>query len=432
MPNAVLNKDVEVRSGAHILYIFQEESDYLDNLAAYVMGGINLNQFVLVIDHAHIYEKLRNTILDRLPEENLQRVLFRASDAFYGTYTEFQTDRIVSGFESLLSPLLQSNRTIRTWAKVVWRDDKNIVPTLDQFETMADDSVKGQRLISVCAYDESHTPNALVLKMLRTHDYLMTDTELVDSPLYAKKSTYPSLSVQSKTESEIDFYKSKLDFVHAVSHEVRNPLTVISGYAKILRSTEPTLSAAASEKLITIERYVSAIDQELTHIMETEQMLSNDLFMKLEPIHTYEVAAKVVTLMETKSMVQNVTLVADVNISAQNIITGNTTGLRLILSNLISNAIKYSREHGRVEFTSMVSQGRTWFIVKDNGIGMSERQLESMFEKYAKFSEGTNGQGIGLYIVKKLTDRFRGRVTVSSQLGVGTTVSVDFPSLGTD
>ncbi|TVY01917.1 sensor histidine kinase [Paenibacillus cremeus] len=227
--------------------------------------------------------------------------------------------------------------------------------------------------------------------------------------------------------SEIDFYKSKLDFAHVVSHEVRNPLTVIRGFANILRHSEKNLSPAGLEKLDAIGRYTKAIDQELTHIIQTEQMLSTDLYVKMEWIHPYETVQEVIELMNIKSYVENVQLVTHIELTTSHAMMGNLMGLRLILSNLVSNAIKYAGEQGSVTFSAFAAGDLLRFVVQDNGIGMSSDQLNSLFQKYGKLNEHKNGQGIGLYVVKNLVDRFHGTIQFESELGSGTTVTVDIP-----
>ncbi|MFD1676186.1 ATP-binding protein [Alicyclobacillus fodiniaquatilis] len=431
MQSIHLKRDLEIENGAHILYVFHNKSCYIDNLVAYVIDGIKLDHLVMIVERSDVYQEVLKRLSRICSKEALQYVFFDDADTFYGVHTEFQTDKIVQHFEDFLKSLPQTNRTIRTWASVVWRAHKDIMSQLIQYENNADDSVKEGRLVSVCAYDEANMPSGLLIDMLKNHDYFMTDTELVRSPLYNRgKAVFPSLSVQSKIESEMDFYKSKLDFVHVVSHEVRNPLTIINGYANILRTSEPNLSSEGLEKLVAIGHYVNAIDQELSHIIETEQMLSNDLYMKLETIYPFDAIHEVVQLMQTKSFVENVAFVTHLYFDPRYSMLGNLMGLKLILSNLISNAIKYTGEQGTVEFSATVQDYRIQFVVKDDGVGMSRNQLNALYQKYARVDESKSGQGIGLYVVKHLTDRFHGHISFESELGQGTKVTVEFPILG--
>ncbi|WP_078427956.1 hypothetical protein [Alkalihalobacterium alkalinitrilicum] len=81
--------------------------------------------------------------------------------------------------------------------------------------------------VTVCCYNGNKVPAYIFTEMMRSHPYLMTDKELVKSVLYnqTEETVFPSLATQRKIESDLDFYKQKLEFIHVVAHEVRNPLT---------------------------------------------------------------------------------------------------------------------------------------------------------------------------------------------------------------
>jgi len=149
--------------------------------------------------------------------------------------------------------------------------------------------------------------------------------------------------------------------------------------------------------------------------------------MRLESIDPLPTVNHVIELMKVKSIVQNITFKWNVDIHSRYLMLGNNMGLRLILSNLISNGIKYSVERGSVEFYTEIYNNRIRFTIRDGGLGMSSNQLNSLYEKYAKFNDSKSGQGIGLYIVKNLTNRFKGQIHYESELGRGTTVTIDFP-----
>lgn len=385
---------------------------------------------MLIIDQTDIYQEVRHLLLNQFSEEELECVFFTDNREFFRTHEDFHCETILKHYEKIMCSLPESNRMIRSWARVVWREQQYIMSILEHYENTVDAMLEELGMVVVCAYDGTKIPAEQLVLLLKNHEYFMTDTELVRSPLYTKPTqsgVFPSLSVQAKIESEVDFYKNKLDFVHVVSHEIKNPLTIVNAYANMILSTEPNLSSNSREKLFAIEQYVKAIDHELTHIIETEQMLSNELYMKLETVFLLPTIQEVIKLMEVKSFVQNVTFVCQINLQTDLKILGNLMGLKLILSNLISNAIKYTEEQGIVEFSAHVDDNRVRFVIKDNGAGMSSDQLNSLYKKYGKLNESKNGQGIGLYIVKNLTDHFKGNLHIASELGYGTKVTVDFP-----
>lgn len=427
-----LRRELPVENGGHILYVSNSKRSYIENLAAYIADGIKLGHRVLIIDETEIYQEVYAMLVAQFSERELESVFFTDNRVFFQCHDNFHCETILHHYGTLTDSLPEQDRVLRSWAQVVWREQEDIINTLENYENTVDIMLEDQGMVVVCAYDGTKIPAELLVLSLKNHEYFMTDTELVRSPLYSKpapKGVFPSLSIQAKIESEMDFYKKKLDFVHVVSHEVRNPLTIVNAYASMIGNNEANLSAESRDKLMAIEQYVKAIDHELTHIIETEQMLSNELFMKLGPVSLLPTIQEVIRLMEVKSYVQNVIFACQMNVLESHHILGNAMGLRLILSNLISNAIKYTNEQGLVEFSAHVEDQRVRFVIRDTGMGMSPNQLKMLYQKYGKLDESHGGQGIGLYIVKHLTDRFHGTLHMDSALGEGTTVTVDFPLL---
>lgn len=425
-----IKRNLQLEHGAHILYLFENQVSYLENVVSFTTDGVYMGNLVVVVDYVEIYHLVLERLSVQFSADELQRVFFIECHNFYGADTLFDSGSIIEHFEERVESLPHSDHAILTWARVVWKEQPDISIKIAKCELLADNSVRMLQTVSVCAYDGGEIDANLLVRLQRSHDYFMTDKEFVRSPLYASdKPVFPSLAVQSKMESELDLYKSKLDFAQVVSHEVRNPLTIIDGYAKMIRNRELNLSPESVDKLVSIGHYVAAIDQELSHIIETEQALSEDLYMHLESIDPSEIVPHVVEIMKVKSIVQNVNFKSSVALDSNHFLLGNTMGLRLILSNVISNAIKYSNERGTVEFHTGIRNNHIRFTIHDNGIGMSQKQLNSLYHKYAKLTESRSGQGLGLYIVKSLTDRFKGQINYDSELGRGTIVTIDFPLL---
>ncbi|MFV8828863.1 sensor histidine kinase [Alkalihalobacterium sp. APHAB7] len=99
----------------------------------------------------------------------------------------------------------------------------------------------------------------------------------------------------------------------------------------------------------------------------------------------------------------------------------------MIISNLLSNAIKYSFEDSTIYLNSFIENDRLVLDIIDQGIGISPDNLEKLFQKYHKLNEEEAGQGIGLFMVYKLVNHFKGDITVESELGKGTSVRLMFP-----
>jgi signal transduction histidine kinase len=112
---------------------------------------------------------------------------------------------------------------------------------------------------------------------------------------------------------------------------------------------------------------------------------------------------------------------------------GNASALRQILTNLISNAIKYNRDHGTVRITCEAVDDKVVLAVIDTGSGIRKEELVNVFNKFfrARGSEGIRGSGLGLYIAKLLAEAMGGSISMSSSLGEGSTFSLVLVRPGT-
>jgi signal transduction histidine kinase len=254
---------------------------------------------------------------------------------------------------------------------------------------------------------------------------MMTDTSVARSPFYARQpALFPSPLVQDQLNSEMDHYKQKLDFIHVMSHEVRNPLTVIKAYAKMMLSEQP--DDANKEKLQAIADYADVIDHEMAHIISTEQMLATDSLWAIADVELRPIVEEVADTMAIKARTQNVGLHTRIMLADERT-PGNAIGLKLIVSNLLSNAIKYSEEGDQVWLEAACAEdGWIELRFRDEGCGMTEEQQQKLFRKYEKTNTDKSGQGIGLFMVKKLLDHFEGTIAIASEPGQGTEVTIRF------
>ncbi|KIL51840.1 MEDS domain-containing protein [Jeotgalibacillus soli] len=427
--NIQLTKNLQVSSGGHILYLYDEIDRYVRNAVSYIVTGSQENHHIFFIDRMERFQLINEELKTRLSKEDLKKVHFIDSYDFYNLNGDFNTSIIVDYFQKIVQPLIESGTPFRTWAHVEWNEQKEIFSRLVEYETSADTAVNDLKIISVCAYSGARITSSIQIKMMSNHEYVMTDDELLQSHLYKKKKVvFPSLSIQAEIQSEMDLYKRKLDFINVISHEVRNPLTVIKAYGSLILSNEQKLSEDGVKKLKSIVDYVDVIDHEITNIIRTEQMLSADELWKLERIDPLTAIDEVLYFMNTKARCENIELVT--NISLPNIcINSNVIGFNLLLSNLLSNAIKYSYEKKEVYLAAYVKNKDLVITVKDYGIGMAEHQVAKLFYKYEKMNLEKTGQGVGMYTVNLLVKHFQGSIYVKSKVNEGTEIRVEFPLL---
>ncbi|MDP4083817.1 MAG: MEDS domain-containing protein [Bacillota bacterium] len=421
-----LNSSLKLNPGSHILYFYNTLKEYIENASSYILDGLNLGQHVVFIDSTDRYQM----ILDNLGPIDMTNVYYVSNYEFYEMYHDFHFERVLMNLKNIIDPYVQLNQMVRMWGHVDWVNSDDMINKLHLYECNCDITVAGLGYTTICAYSGETVPSNILLEMMKSHEYLMTDEMITRSTLYKTSNknnptAFPSLSVQTSIDSEMDLYKQKLDFVHVVSHEVRNPLTVIKAYATLLEEDE--LDEKRKLRLKDIKNYAMVIDNEISHIINTEQMLSTDALWKKKWVLASPAIKEVVEIMTIKAQTQNILLKTDMNLKGNEMLLSNLMGFKMIISNLISNAIKYSYEENSIYLSVSVKDELLMIEVSDLGIGMSEEQQRKLFIKYEKINQEQSGQGIGLFMVKKLVDHFQGTIEVRSQLGKGTTFCVKLP-----
>jgi len=221
----------------------------------------------------------------------------------------------------------------------------------------------------------------------------------------------------------------QVDFVSNASHELKTPVTAISGFAK-------TLLAGAKDDPEKLTEFLEIIDQQSERLVE----LINDVLtiFHLESGNAVE-AAEVpvgqqvemqVSLLKPLAAINQVTLVNKV--PADLIAVTDQHKFDQILKNVLGNAIKYNRSGGSVTLTTAVTP-QTWSLsIADTGVGISPQDQLRVFERFYRAevshsNQRVSGSGLGLAIVRELVESLNGKIDLQSHLDEGTTVTMTFP-----
>lgn len=217
----------------------------------------------------------------------------------------------------------------------------------------------------------------------------------------------------------------RTDFVANVSHEFKTPISSIEGYATLLQ--KPDLSEEKHDyylqKIIENTRRLSGLTSNmllLSKLENQELVLYNKLFRLDEQIR------KTILLLEDEWTKKDVRFDMDLPCIT---FYGSEQLLERVWSNIIGNAIKYSKPSGVISIKIDKSNGEVCVQISDEGQGMSEEVLKHIFEKFYQGdpSRETEGNGLGLALVKRIVDVCQGSVAARSTLGMGTTFEVRLP-----
>lgn len=220
--------------------------------------------------------------------------------------------------------------------------------------------------------------------------------------------------------------KARQDFTANVSHELKTPLTAISGYAELL---EGDMVANEKKKHFYHEIHKNserllALINDILRLSELEQKNHEPVF---EEIDLYQMVEECVDELSVNAKQRGVGISFE---GTSKVVWGNKEMLKELIENLTQNAIRYNNEGGKVSVSVNERDGRACLVVKDNGIGIPASEQQRIFERFYRVdksrSKETGGTGLGLAIVKHIVELHDARIELDSAPGVGTTISVYF------
>ncbi len=238
-----------------------------------------------------------------------------------------------------------------------------------------------------------------------------------------------------KVEVELSHYKSldkvKSNFILQVTHELRGPLAALKGYhemilkeitGKIEPRTRETLQRAdrRTENLLTI------IDEmiDFAYMKSEEEVRYDKADIRLKAIIDYDI-----DLFANRARQRNIQFVS--SCPKDLTILANRDLLNIILSNLITNALRYSQAGKTITINAMEDNNRIHILVKDEGMGIKPEELPSIFEEFYRSQRAReiekDGTGLGLPIVKRAVEVLNGKITVYSEVDKGSSFHIYLP-----
>ncbi len=216
-------------------------------------------------------------------------------------------------------------------------------------------------------------------------------------------------------------------FTANLSHELKTPLTAISGYGELLQNTEVTPENAARFGGIIYKESQRLIN--LTHdIIQLSQLEEYDFKPIIDSVDLMQVAVSCADALSVEAQKRNIEIVLT---GDQAYARGTKPLLEEMVYNLVENAIRYNVENGKVFITVKKDKDTVTLIVKDTGIGIPEKYQSRIFERFFRVdksrSKETGGTGLGLAIVKHSAEYLGGSVSLESKEKEGTAVAVMLP-----
>ena len=235
--------------------------------------------------------------------------------------------------------------------------------------------------------------------------------------------------LKAKDEAE-EANRAKDYFLAIVSHELRSPLNAILGWTKILLTKEVDENVRRGA-LETIERSAKSQAKLIEDLVDSSRIASGKLRLELRPVSLYKIIQNAFTSQKPAAAAKNIQfdLTAD---TEQGEIYGDSARLQQVFTNLLTNALKFTPEGGRVRINFSATPYLATVTIEDNGQGISRELLPKIFKQFAqagaKESRDRSGLGLGLVIVKTLVEKHGGSIKAESRgVGRGAKFSVALP-----
>jgi PAS domain S-box-containing protein len=223
-------------------------------------------------------------------------------------------------------------------------------------------------------------------------------------------------------------------FISVVSHELKTPVSIIKGYAGTLRRDEADWPPEVlNEYLSVIEEEADQLTGLIDQLLEASRLQSGTFQLEMDDVWLPDIATAVVRKFSSQTSVHAIEMNFPPSFP---VIRGDERRLTQVLNNLMSNAIKYSPDGGKITVTGEVQRNYVLISVSDEGIGIPDHQKDRIFEKFSRLdnalSRRTEGTGLGLYLTRAIVEAHDGRIWFSDNDGghPGTTFTFCLPREG--
>ncbi|WP_081949180.1 sensor histidine kinase [Paraclostridium dentum] len=258
--------------------------------------------------------------------------------------------------------------------------------------------------------------------------------ELISTNLYDNNYVIWFVDKNEQIEHEIN-NKIRGDFFANLSHELRTPLNIIFSSLQVL---DLKLKNIEKKEDQSITKYINMATQNTYRLLKLVNNLidSNKItagYFEYNP-QNYDIVYFVESICQSIvdfAKQKNIEVIFDTDIE-EKIISFDLDKMERIILNILSNSIKFTKEQGKIEIYIRESNEMLEIEISDDGIGIPQNKLNSIFERFKQVENNTirsgEGSGIGLYLVKSLVDMHGGDIAVESELGSGTTFKIRIPA----
>lgn len=213
------------------------------------------------------------------------------------------------------------------------------------------------------------------------------------------------------------------DFISNVSHEIKTPLAIIQNYATSLqnKNLDEQTRVKYAQTLASASKRLTAL---ITNILKLNKLENQEIKPEYETINLTETLAE--TVLGYEELIESKGLELNCDFDEEVIVKSSPSYLEIVWNNILSNAIKFTENGGKIGVSLKKEDGQAVIKISDTGCGISAETGKHIFEKFYQgdTSHSQEGNGLGLALVKKVIDIIGGTIAVSSELNKGTTFTI--------
>lgn len=280
-----------------------------------------------------------------------------------------------------------------------------------------------QQFFCSCINESEHGSNQMRYTILKPEEKVI---DMYSAPVILHGEKLGTVFVHRDITQQYEVDKMKTELVSTVSHELRTPLSSVLGFTELLMHKE--LAPKKQQKYLgTIHKEAKRLTNLINHFLDLQKMESGNLSYKMEEVSMSEIALETISSFSTLEK-HDITLIDK---TGNGMIYADKERLAQVMTNVLSNAIKFSPDGGNIKITLKNEGNQLTMSVHDSGIGIPAEALPKLFSKFQRVDNSEQrkigGTGLGLAICREIIHAHSGEIWIDSEKGLGTTVSFSIP-----
>ena len=427
--------------GNYVIYVFYPGSEVFTNMLPVVTTAIAVYALLCMVVGILRYHSDKKHLEDERKQINTIKAmstLYIATSVMHLKKGVFEGISVPERSQRILDETTDGQEVARLLAeRIIAPEDKNRYQEFLNFDTMAErlegksslsdmfkdiDGVWFATYLIPMEYDADGNPTDILFLSRNINEYKQNEEQ------------YKEELRRTAREAELAS-EAKTSFLQRMSHDIQTPINGIKGMAMVAGGSLDTPERAKEciDKIIVSADYLHAL---MDDILRMSKLQSGEIFLEEKAFDVKKVLEETFAFIMERAREKQIHFSYDIGEIVHTHVIGSPVHFRQVLQNIMSNAVKFNQEGGRVDVTGRevsVTEHTVLFefVCADTGIGISEEFQERIFDLFAQEEDSarTNyqGSGLGLPIAKELLDKRGGTITFSSKKGKGSTFTVHVP-----